>query len=58
MKAFVAKIKGRYLSMTVDGRNINIHESHWLEEGDVMKRPEGAHIVMIVESPDQHEIST
>jgi hypothetical protein len=52
MSTFKAKEKGRYLSMTVEGRNISIHESIFLEKGETMNRPERAFIMLVVESPE------
>lgn len=55
MQRFVAKEPGKYLSMTVDGRNISIHESRYLEEGDTMLRPDDAFIMLVVDSPENNE---
>jgi hypothetical protein len=52
---FKAQVAGRYMSMTVNSRNISIHESYWLEEGDEMVRPIGAYIMLVAESPDPEE---
>jgi len=56
MQKFTAKEPGKYLSMTVEGRNISIHESRYLEEGETMTRPDSAFILLIVDSPDNNEI--
>lgn len=55
MNTFKAKEAGKYLSMTVDGRAISIHHSHYLEKGETMDRPDGAFILLIVASPEPEE---
>ena len=56
MQKFTAKEPGKYLSMTVDGRAISIHESRYLEEGETMTRPNNAFILLVVDSPDNNEM--
>ena len=55
MKTFEAKERGRYLSMTVDGRDISIHDSQYLEKGGRMTYPEAAFVMLVVASPDTRE---
>lgn len=55
MPTFKAKVDGKYLSMTVVGRNISIHESKLLYRGEKMERPEGAYIMFIAEAPEPEE---
>lgn len=55
MNKYKATEGGKYLSMTVEGRNISIHESRFLEEGESMDRPRGAFILLIVAAPEPEE---
>ena len=52
MKVFRAKEAGRYLAMTVNGRDISIHESRYLDKGELMNHPDGAFVMMVVASPE------
>lgn len=55
MNTFKATEAGKYLSMTVEGRNISIHESKYLEEGETINRPRGAFVLLIVAAPEPEE---
>jgi len=55
MNTYKAKEAGKYLSMTVDGRAISIHHSHYLEKGETIERHCGAFILLIVASPEPDE---
>lgn len=55
MNKHKAKEAGKYLSMTVVGRDISIHESRYLEKGETMDRPNRAFVLMVVAAPEPEE---
>ncbi len=55
METYVAKHRGRYISMTVEGQNIEIYDSQFLEEGSEFKYPKGAFVMLVVAAPDTRE---
>lgn len=52
---FKAQYPGKYLSMTVVGREISIHDSQYLKKGETMQRPKGAFIMFVAEEPGPDE---
>lgn len=52
---FKAQFPGKYLSMTVVGREISIHDSKYLQKGETMQRPRGAFIMYVAEEPGPDE---
>lgn len=52
MQAYIAKTAGRYLVQTVNGREIRILGSEYLEVGEHVLHPDDAFVLHIVVNPE------